>query len=80
MFLLKEKLFLSGCANRTCVCARTAANALVSIDYVFAITFGDATGRTCILASAAADALIGNFVCHFDKPPFKVVTYILSYL
>ncbi len=75
MFL--PKLFFSGCANRTCICARTAANALVSIDYVFAITFGDATGRASILASAAVDAFIGNLVCHFDKPPFKVSTYIL---
>ena len=71
MFLLWEKLFLSGCANRACVCARTAANTLVSIDYVFAITLGDAAGRASILASAAADAFIGNLVCHIKYLQFS---------
>ncbi len=67
MFLPKEKLFLSGCANRTCVCARAAANALVSVDYVFAITLGNATGRASVYTCTTADALIGNLVCHFDN-------------
>jgi hypothetical protein len=62
-----KKLFLSGSVNRTSVCAATAADALVSVDYVLAVSLGDAAGRTSVSASAAADALIGNLVCHFKK-------------
>lgn len=75
---LREKLFFSRCAYGTSVRARTAANAIICIDYIFAIAFSDATGRACILASAAADALIGNFVCHVKKPPFVFCCHLYS--
>ncbi len=69
-FYVSPKLFLGRCANRARVCARTAANALVGIDYIFAVALGNATGGTSIYTCTARDALIGNLVCHLDIPPF----------
>ena len=57
-------LFLNGCVYGASICARTAADALVSIDNVLAIAFRNAIGRTCICACATADAFIRNLVCH----------------
>ncbi len=69
-FYVSPKLFLGRCANRARVCARTAANALVSIDYVFAVALGNATGGARVCTCTTADALVGNLVCHSDIPPF----------
>ena len=59
------ELFFNGSAYRTSLSTATAANALVSVDHILAITLGDATGGASICTSAARDALIGNLVCHF---------------
>ena len=48
---------------------QSVSGAVMSIDNVLAVTLGNATGRASVYASAARDALIGNFVCHFVKPP-----------
>ena len=79
IFFCRE-LFLSRSVYRTSVSAASAANALVSVDNVLAITLRDAAGGTSVSACTAADALIRNFVCHIRKPPFNVVTYILAHL
>ena len=63
---LKGKLFLRRSTYRTSVCARTAADALVSVDYVLAIALGDAAGGASVCASATADAFVRNFVCHLE--------------
>ena len=57
-------LFLNRCVYGASVCARTASDALVSVNNVLAVALSDAANRASICASAAADALIGNFVCH----------------
>ena len=62
-------LLLCGSSNGAGICTRTAANALVSVDYVLAITLGNATGGASVSASATADAIIRNLVCHFCIPP-----------
>ena len=62
--VIKGKLFLRRSTYRTSVCARTAADALVSVDYVLAIALGDAAGGASVCASATADAFVRNFVCH----------------
>ena len=41
-----------------------AADALVSVDYVLAVTLGDCFNGACISASAASNAIIGDFVSH----------------
>jgi hypothetical protein len=77
------KLFLYGSANRACACTATAANALICVDYVLAVTLGNATGGACISASAAGDAFIGNLVSHckyLHKKLFQIysITFILK--
>ena len=62
-------LFLYGSTNGAGICARAAADALISVDNVLAVAFGDAANRASICTSATADAFIGNLVCHFKKPP-----------
>ena len=63
------RLFLSGSVYGASICARTAADALISIDDVLTVAFGNARYGASICASAAADALIGNLVCHDKQPP-----------
>jgi hypothetical protein len=50
--------------NRASVSARTAVDAVVSVDYVLAITLADSAYRALIGTSAAGDAIIRNYVCH----------------
>ena len=66
-------LFLNRCVYGASVCARTASDALVSVNNVLAVALSDAANRASICASAAADALIGNFVSHLEKPPLNFV-------
>ena len=65
----EDKLLFSRSANRASICARTAANALISVDNELSVTFGNASYGTSISACATSDALIGNFVCHIKIPP-----------
>lgn len=57
----------------TCVRASAAVNAGSSVDNVFAVAGGNCVYRTSVRASAAADAVIGNFVCHWETPPDKIL-------
>jgi hypothetical protein len=59
-----SKLFLSGSTNGAYVCAVTAGDALISIDYVLAVTLGNARGRAAVCACATSDALITNLESH----------------
>lgn len=63
-FLYLSRLFLAGCAYGTCFCTGTAANALVSVDLVLIVSFGNATYGTCGSACAACDAVVTDYVCH----------------
>ncbi len=51
-------------ANRANVCAVSAVDALIGVDYVNAGAFADRFGRALSSASAAADAFVGNLICH----------------
>ncbi len=62
--MFAKELFLSRCSYGASVCTVTAADALISVDNVLAIAFGNARSGATVCASAAADALIGNLVCH----------------
>ena len=64
------RLFALGCANGAYACACAAVQTLVSVDYILAVTFGDAVGGTCVSACATADTIIRNLVCHLEKPPY----------
>ena len=64
IFNFLKELLLRGSSYGTSICTAAAANALVSVDNVLAVTLGDAAGGASISASAASDALIRNLVCH----------------
>ena len=64
---VREILLLNGSAYRTSVCARTAADALVSVNYVLTVALGNATCGASINACAAANALIRNLKCHLTN-------------
>jgi hypothetical protein len=59
-----SELFLRGSTNRAYVCAVTAGDALVSIDYELAIALGNARGGATVCACTARDALITNLESH----------------
>jgi hypothetical protein len=59
-----SELFLRGSANRAYVCAVTAGDALISIDYVLAVTLGNARGRAAVCTCTARDALVTNLESH----------------
>ena len=77
---IQRKLLLNGRTNGASVSASAAADALISVDNVLAVSLGDAANRTTVSASAAADAFVSNLESHREKPPFFLVTYILSHL
>lgn len=59
-----DELFLYGSVNRANACARTAANALLGIDFVLAITLADALYGALCLASTASNAIVCNLISH----------------
>ena len=69
---------LCGSSHRTSICTAAAADALVSIDNVLAVTLGNATGRASVSTSAAGDALIGNLVCHSNYLRRIFANYIVA--
>lgn len=60
-----DKLFLNRSANRANVCAVTAGDALISIDYVLAITLRNAGSGAAVCACTARDALVSNLESHY---------------
>ena len=83
---MNSGLFLRRSANRAYVCAVTAGDALISIDYELAVTLGNATGRAAICACATSDALITNLEshCKFLRKNFwqgnESHAYIVTYI
>ena len=73
-------LLLNRSANRAGVCTRAAADALVSVDNVLAVTLGNARNGASISASAAANALVSNLVCHvfYLQNKFVYTYFIIS--
>ena len=59
-----DKLFLNRSANRASACTRAARNALICVDHVLAVSFGNAADGALSLACAACNALIGDFESH----------------
>ena len=59
-----SELFLNGSANRAYVCAVTAGDALISIDYELAITLRNARGGAAVCACTTRDALVINLESH----------------
>ena len=83
--VIYSELFLSGSANGANICAVTAGDALISIDFVLAITLGNATGGATVCACATSDALITNLEshCKFLRKNFwrgKSRIYIVAYI
>ena len=63
LYVVKE-LFLYGCSYGASVSTCAAADALISVDNVLAVAFGNAINGATVSASAAADAFVSNLVCH----------------
>ena len=61
---LNSELFLRGSAYRAYICAVTAGDALISIDYELAITLGNARSGATVCTCTARDALITNLESH----------------
>ena len=55
---------VGGSTDGTCACAKAALDASVGIDFVFAVTLGNAANGTFARASAAADAIIIDDISH----------------
>ena len=64
------KLSLNRSTYRACICACTAVDAKVSVDFVLAVTLCDSLNGTLSSASAASDAVISNLECHDIIPPY----------
>ena len=52
-----------------CIYAGTATDALVSVDFILAITLNNCFHGASLNASAAGYAIIGNLICHWFVPP-----------
>ncbi len=52
--------------DRASICAGTALNALVCVDNIFAVAFGDSFNRAFCRTSAAGDAVVRNLICHLN--------------
>ena len=74
-----KKLLFSRSANRASLSARAAAYALVCIDNVLTVLFGDSANGAFCCASAASDAFAGNLVCHDEFLP-NLFFLILSHI
>ena len=63
-FYVWAELLSLGSLNRASICARTAVNALVRVNYVLAVLLADSLNGAFLSASAASDAIIIDFVSH----------------
>ena len=73
-----QKLLFNRSAYRASLSTGTAANALVSVDNVLAITLGNASSGASVCASSARNALVGNLVCHVKYLRNKLTIYIVA--
>ena len=72
-----DALFGFGSLNRANAGASAALDALIGVNYVFAVAFADGADRAFTRACAAGDAVITDFVCHDSLPPYEN-RYIVS--
>ena len=63
-------LFFGRSSDRANVCARTAADAFVGIDNVFAVAFADCADRATFRACAAHNAVVTDHICHIHYLTF----------
>ncbi len=64
------KLLSLGSTYGASTLASTAIKALICIDNVLAVLFGDSADGALVYTSTATDALINiNLVCHKSSPP-----------
>lgn len=61
---LCTELFSNRCAYGASICTSAAINALLGIDNVLAVSFGDRFNGATVSASAATETFVGNFVSH----------------
>ena len=66
------ELLSLGSIHRAGVSASAAIDALVSVDYVYAVTFRDCFSGAVLSASAAGNAIIRNLVCHGHDLRFRI--------
>jgi hypothetical protein len=74
------RLVFNGSSNGASISTASAANALISVDYVLAIAFGDAAGRASISASTARNALVSNLVCHWGYLHLICILYLFYHI
>ena len=77
-FLLQIRLFGSRSLYGASTLASTALNALVGIDNILAVLFGNSAYRANISAGTAADASRSNLISHVYTPPLECA-FIVSY-
>jgi hypothetical protein len=59
-----QSVFLNGSTYGADICAASALNALICVDYILCVLLGNAVNGALGLASTALNALIGNFISH----------------
>jgi len=74
---INKELFLSDSANGAAICARTAIQASVCVDYVSFVALRDSANGAGICAGTAANASRRNLVCH-ESTSIKVDKPILA--
>ena len=74
LLFVHELVFLNRSTYGAGICAATALNALISVDYELCILLGNAVDGALGLASTALNALIGNFISH------NYTSIVLSYI
>ena len=63
-------LFMRDCVVRALSSAGSALYALIGVDDVLAVAFGNDTEGTCICAGTAVDTVVANNISHSIAPPF----------
>ena len=74
-FYVWAELLSLGSLNRASICARTAVNALVGVNYVLAVLLADSLNGAFLSASAASDAII-SILYAIVTPPYVVVAIL----
>ncbi len=64
MYSVTAELCLLGSTYGASLCARTAVDAGISVNYIYAVTLRNSLYGTFSCTCAAADAIISNLKCH----------------
>lgn len=69
-------LILLRCFYGAYTCARAAFKALIGVDNVFAVFFGNSAYRALVCAAAASEALFGIDNIRHNSNPLKIIRNI----